>query len=248
MADHGAGLVATPGAGGTPDWRNDWDSAWTTLPLFVVAGLPHLARPHVAYYSVVTEERSGAMGNLHVILATTLDGFVADANGGLGWIIMGDERADYMVAALDNADTLMLGRKSYEGFIGWRDVPNDPEASEAERTIGERFNAMRKVVFSKSLESADWQGTTILRDIEPEEIRKLKAESETGIRLDGSISIVQQLTRLGLIDEYRLMVHPLALGTGRPLFEERVDLELTGSERFGSGVVVLTYRPAARGN
>ena len=185
------------------------------------------------------------MGNLHVILATTLDGFIAASDGGLDWIIMGDERADYMVEAIENADTLMLGRHSYQGFVSWRDVPNDPRASDAEKAIGKRFNAMKKVVFSQSLEKADWQGTTILRDIVPEEIRKLKAESEKGIRLDGSISIVQQLTTLGLIDEYRLMVHPVVLGSGRPLFEERVDLELVGSEQFRSGVMVLTYEPAA---
>lgn len=185
------------------------------------------------------------MSKLHVILATTLDGFVADTDGRMDWIIMGDERADYMVEAIENADTLMLGRKSYQGFVSWRDVPNDPGASEAEKAIGRRFNAMKKVVFSQALEKADWQGTTILRDIVPEEIQKLKAESERGIRLDGSISIVQQLTTLGLIDEYRLMVHPVALGSGRPLFEERVDLELVGSERFRSGVMVLTYERAA---
>ncbi len=184
------------------------------------------------------------MGDLHVILATTLDGYVADANGRLDWIIMGDDRADYMVAALDRADTLMLGRRSYQLFLGWRDVPNDPQATEAEKRIGRSFNAMKKVVYSSSLEEADWQGTTVYRDIVPEEVRRLKAESRKGIRLDGSISIVQRLTSLGLIDEYRLMVHPVALGSGRPLFEERVDLELTGSEQLGSGVVVLTYRPS----
>lgn len=76
------------------------------------------------------------MGNLHVILATTLDGFIADNDGGLDWIIMGDERADYMVGAIEKADTLMLGRASYQGFVSWRDVPNNPDASEAEKAIG----------------------------------------------------------------------------------------------------------------
>lgn len=186
------------------------------------------------------------MVKLHVVLATTLDGFVASENGGMDWIVMGDERADYMVEAIRNADTLMMGRKTYQAFLGWRDVPNDPDASEAQRTIGARFNSMKKVVFSTSLQNADWHGTTLFRDIVPEEVERLKAESQMGIRLDGSISIVQQLTKLGLIDEYRLMVHPVMLGRGRPLFEERVDLELVGSERFDSGVMVLTYRPAGR--
>ena len=121
---------------------------------------------------------------------------------------------------------------------------NNPDAAPVEKIIGERFNAMRKVVYSTSLERADWQGTSISRSIDPAEVARLKAESENGIRLDGSISIVQQMTRLGLVDEYRLMVHPVVLGKGRPLFEERVDLELIRSEPLRSGVVVLTYGPA----
>lgn len=184
------------------------------------------------------------MGNLHVILATTLDGFVADRDGGMDWIIMGDDRADYMVEALNHADTLMLGRETYQSFAaGWPALADNPDASQAERAIAQRFNAMRKVVFSRTLKTADWHETTLLRDIEPDQIRQLKAESDKGIRLDGSISIVQQLTHLRLIDEYVLMVHPVALGSGRPLFTERIDLELVESERFQTGVVALTYRP-----
>lgn len=185
------------------------------------------------------------MGELHVILATTLDGYIADSDGGLGWIIMGDDRADYMVESLrpERVDTLMMGRKTYQSFAaGWPATASDPHAHPAARTIGQRFNAMNKVVYSTSLQTADWSGTTIVRSIDPQAVRRLKAGSENSIRLDGSISIVQQMTNLGLIDEYRLMVHPLALGSGRPLFEERVDLRLTGSEQLGSGVVVLTYR------
>lgn len=185
------------------------------------------------------------MGKLTLSLSTTLDGFITDTNGGMDWIIMGDERSAAFVEAIENVDTLMMGRVTYQGFLGWRTMPDNPSASEAEKTIGARFNAMKKVVFSKSLEHADWEGTTILREIVPEEIHKLKAESEKGIRLDGSASLVQQLTALGLIDEYQLFVHPVVLGSGKPLFTERADLELLSSERFKSGVMLLTYRLAA---
>ena len=185
------------------------------------------------------------MGNLHVILATTLDGFVAGESGQLDWIIMGDERADYVIEALALADTLLMGRSTYEGFAAhWPQAATNPNASPAEKVIGSRFNEMRKIVISSSLAEATWQGTEILRDIDPDEIRRLKEESATGIRLDGSISLVQQLSRHRLIDEYRLMVHPVALGAGRPLFTERIDLELTRTEPWTNGVVVLSYRPA----
>lgn len=187
------------------------------------------------------------MAEIHVILATTLDCYVSGEGGGLDWIIMGEDRGKYMVDALDDADTLMLGRKSYQSFMGFRPLADDPNASPVERTIGQRFNAMRKVVYSGSLESAEWEGTEIYREIVPAEVERIKAESERGVRVDGSISIIQQLTRMRLVDEYRLMVHPVALGRGRPLFEERVDLQLTASERFGSGVALLTYRPAPDG-
>lgn len=183
------------------------------------------------------------MANLHVILATTLDGYVAGEGGSLDWIIMGDDRANYMVDALGRADTLMLGRKSYQSFIGFRPLADDPNASAAERAIGTAFNAMTKVVYSTSLEDPEWEKTEVYRDIVPAEVERIKAKSERGVRLDGSISIVQQLTRMGLIDEYILMVHPVALGRGRPLFTERVELELTHSEPLSSGVVVMTYRP-----
>jgi len=186
------------------------------------------------------------MANLHVILATTLDGYVAGEGGSLDWIIMGDDRANYMVDALGRADTLMLGRKSYQSFIGFRPLASDPNASEPERAIGKAFNAMTKVVYSSTLENPEWEHTEVYREIDPAEVERIKARSSKGVRLDGSISIVQQLTSMGLIDEYVLMVHPVALGHGRPLFTERVELELTNSERLSSGVVVMSYRPAHR--
>lgn len=191
------------------------------------------------------------MGKLNLSISTTLDGFITNNDGGMDWIIwiiMGEEREAYFVEEIKNADTLMMGRETYRGFISWRDVPNNPDVSEAEKTIGKKFNAMKKVVFSKSLEKADWEGTTILRDIVPKEIQKLKEESKSSIRLDGSANIAQQLTKLGLIDEYHLFVHPVMLGSGKSLFKERVDLKLIGSEQLKSGVMLLTYQLAAGGN
>lgn len=185
------------------------------------------------------------MGILHVILATTLDGFVAGPTGGLDWIIMGDDRATYMAETAREADTLLLGRKSYQGYASfWPTAASNPAASRAEKLIGGSFNAMRKIVFSSTLEHADWEGTSIMRAIEPAAIERLKLESTGGIRLDSSISVVQQLTELRLVDEYRLMVHPVVLGSGRRLFEERVDLKLKSSVTFSSGVVLQIYAPA----
>lgn len=184
------------------------------------------------------------MGKLMLSISTTLDGYITDTNGGMDWIAQGDERATYMLELIRNADTLMLGRKTYQMFASYfPNAPKNPKAPTVDKIIGELFNAMKKVVFSKSLDKSDWQGTTILRDIVPEEIQKLKEESKKGIRLDGSASIVQQLTKLGLIDEYHLLVHPVVLGSGKPLFKERVALELIYSKQFKSGVIMATYQP-----
>src|SRR5690554_6061199 len=118
------------------------------------------------------------MANLHAILALTLDGFIAGEDGSLDWIIMGEDRGNYMVEALNDADTLMLGRKSYQSFMGFRPLADDPNASPVERTIGRRFNAMRKVVYSRSLEHAEWGDSEIYREIVPEEVERIKSRSE----------------------------------------------------------------------
>jgi dihydrofolate reductase len=139
-----------------------------------------------------------------------------------------------------------LGRKSYEWFWQfWSQAPTSLVTTPAEKVIGERFNAMRKVVYSRSLQEATWSGTSIERAIDPAAVRRIKEESVSGVRLDGSISIVQQLTSLRLIDEFRLMVHPVALGSGRRLFTQRVALQLMDSQAFSTGVMLLTYRPVA---
>src|SRR5581483_1715032 len=100
------------------------------------------------------------------------------------------------------------------------------------------LNSMRKIVYSRSLESVDWHNSTLKSDIVAEEIRKLKQETEKNIVIYGSASIVQALTNLGLIDEYRLLLHPIILGSGKPLFaniKDRVSLQLTSSTQDPSG-------------
>ena len=116
------------------------------------------------------------MANLHVILATTLDGYVAGEGGSLDWIIMGDDRANYMVESLapERTDTLMLGRKTYQSFAaGWPALARDPNASEVERYIGQRFDEMRKIVYSRTLDEVG-PGCELRREIDPAEIRRRK--------------------------------------------------------------------------
>ncbi len=109
-----------------------------------------------------------------------------------------------------------------------------------------KLNAMRKVVVSRTLESAEWNNSTLLREVTPADIEQLKQEPGRDIVIYGSASVVRILTNLGLIDEYQLLVHPVILGGGKPLFQdikERVRLKLASAKTHPSGVVLLTYQP-----
>jgi dihydrofolate reductase len=179
----------------------------------------------------------------------TLDGYVAGPNGDMGWVgeIYDDAMGAYEYDLVNAVDTLLLGRVTYESFAGsWPHVPESPTASEGEKTYARRLNAMRKVVVSTSLDRADWNNSTLLREITAESIGQLKSEPGGDMLIYGSASVVQALTSLGLIDEYQVLVHPVLVGGGKPLFgalTEQVKLKLVDSKTHPSGVVMLTYQP-----
>src|SRR5438270_13146359 len=105
---------------------------------------------------------------------------------------------------------------------------------------------MRKIVFSKKSPSVEWNNSTLMKEIIPEEITKLKQEPGRDMVIYGSASIIRTLTNLGLIDEYQLLVHPVVLGSGKPLFQDikdQVKLKLVNSKTHPSGVVLLSYQP-----
>jgi len=152
---------------------------------------------------------------------------------------------DAMVSA---ADTLVLGRVTYQSFAGaWPYVPDNPAASDGEKEYARKVNSLRKIVFSRTLETVEWNNSTLLHEINPDDIVALKHEAGKNIVIYGSASIVQALTACGLIDEYQLLVHPVVLGSGKRLFREgsdRTALRLVETKTFDSGVVLLTYQPA----
>jgi dihydrofolate reductase len=101
-------------------------------------------------------------------------------------------------------------------------------------------------VFSRTLESADWSNSTLRKEVVPEEIRQLKQEPGRDMLIYGSASLIQTLTNHGLIDEYQVLVHPVILGSGKPLFaniQRQVKLQLVNTKTHPSGVVVLSYQP-----
>jgi dihydrofolate reductase len=178
----------------------------------------------------------------------SLDGYTAGPNNDMSFVgeSFTDEMGKYEDDVVNRADTLILGRVTYESFAGaWPHVPDVPDRSEGEKAYARKLNAMKKMVFSRRLEKADWSGSTLFRDIDTDEVARWKSEPGKDMLIYGSASIVQQLTNRGLIDEYQILVHPVVLGGGTALFrdiQQKQRLSLVSSTPFSSGVVLLTYQ------
>ena len=188
------------------------------------------------------------MRKVIVTMWVTLDGFIAGPNNDMSWVRVDEAMGTYENDLVSAADTLLLGRATYQGFAGaWPHVPNNPAASEGEKEYARKLNSMRKIVFSRTLETAQWKNSTLLHEISPDDIVALKQESGKNIVIYGSASVVQALMDLELIDEYQLLVHPIVLGSGKRLFRDGSNttaLRLVEAKPFSSGVVLLSYQPA----
>ena len=142
------------------------------------------------------------------------------------------------------AGALLLGRVTYQIFAAyWPNAPEDDPIG-----IGHKLNSIPKYVVSTTLDKVEWNNSTLIKKNVEEEVAKLKQQSGSGfLYVTGSGKLVQSLMKAGLVDEYVLMIHPLVLGSGKRLFENGVGpikLKLVDSKTTGSGVVILTYRPA----
>jgi len=178
------------------------------------------------------------MRTLKMAMYVSLDGVVEDpAWTGPFWDDqLSDLQADYLYAS----DALVLGRVTYEGFAAaW------PSMEESTGEFGVKMNSMPKFVASRTLDEAEWNAEIMTGNV-ADAVARLKAEDGGDLLIYGSGDLVDELTTHGLIDEYRLMVHPVIVGKGKRLFNGNTNLplRLTDTVTTGTGVAVLTYASA----
>jgi dihydrofolate reductase len=189
------------------------------------------------------------MAKLVVSQFMTVDGVFEDPGGSEkhergGWALQFDRGPDGDQFKLDEvmaSDTLLLGRTTYEGFAeAWPSRTGE---------FADKFNGMRKVVVSSTIDEPSWNNTGVIRDNVADEVANLKQQDGGDILVNGSAQLVETLLEHDLVDEYRLMVFPVVLGSGKRLFEDMPAskvLQLVESRPVGpDGVLVLVYRPAA---
>ncbi len=172
----------------------------------------------------------------------TLDGLFAGPNGEIDWHHVDEEFNDFAIAQLNSAGGLLFGRVTYQLMAGY--WPTD-SATTDDPIVAGKMNALPKIVFSKTLQSAEWNNTRLVKGNIAEELSKLKRQPGKDWLLFGSANLASTLTNLGLIDEYRVMVNPVVLGSGKPLFQglkEKLALKLTDTKTFRNGNVLLCYQ------
>ena len=183
------------------------------------------------------------MRKLFSFMGISVDGYHADTDGDLAWQTFDKQFTDYSIEQLDEVDTLLFGRATYEGMVAYWPTQT---GAEFDTGIAARMNAIAKIVVSRSLERADWTNTEIIRDDVEERITRLKGLPGKHIAIFGSSTLTIDLLELGLVDELRLMVNPIILGRGLALFAgaTTTPLDLVDIRRFSGGYYLATYRPS----
>jgi dihydrofolate reductase len=198
---------------------------------------------------MVVDEREGQMAKVVVSQFVTVDGVIEDPGGAEefergGWAFQfdrGEEGDRFKLDEVMESEALLLGRVTYEGFAkAWPSRQGE---------FADKFNGMPKYVVSTTLDDPDWSNSSVIKGSVADEVAKLKERYGGDVLVNGSAQLLRTLMEHDLVDEYRLMVFPVVLGSGKRLFEdsgEAARLRLVDATPVGpDGVVILTYRPAA---
>jgi dihydrofolate reductase len=183
------------------------------------------------------------MRKLKLQMHISIDGFVASNDSVPTAFNWDTELINHSVANLENVDYILIGHKTAVDFIPyWAVVAEKPDAPDYR--VGRLLTDIPKVIFSKTVTESKWANAKMASGDLVEEINKLKKEKGNDIMVYGGVEFVSSLVTNQLIDEYHLLVEPIALGSGMPIFKQRTNLKLVKSTPFGSGVVVSQYEPS----
>ena len=193
------------------------------------------------------------MRKVFLYMTMTCDGFFSGPNGELDWMgqIPDQELIDDIVALLKSADAGFMGYPTASGMIPyWMNAAKNPSTSKGELAIADVVNSMHSIIISNREEKLEWENSELLLIKDDydlvEAVAKFKRQPGKNLGVPGGIRTAQTFVRLGLIDEYILMVHPVAIGNGQRVFTGRVNLELVSAKTYPSGVMRVCYRPGSR--
>jgi dihydrofolate reductase len=171
----------------------------------------------------------------------SVDGLFEGPDGNIDWHRTDEEFNDFAIDQLNSAGGLLFGRLTYQLMASYW-----PNAGQDDPDVAEKMNSLPKYVFSRTLQSADWENTRLVKDDAAAEVKRLKQEPGSDLFIFGSADLAAALTAQGLIDEYRLIINPVILGSGRPLFQygqPPLKLKLVRTHTFKNGNVLLCYQP-----
>ncbi len=193
------------------------------------------------------------MRNVILAMQISLDGFVGGPNGEMNWVTMSAEMDNTLLPEMmERADTCLIGRSLYEGFASyWPTAPQtNPNLSKSEIKFSSWIDQAQKVVFSTTLEKAGWNNSHLVRGNVSEEVKRLKQQPGKDMIIFGGARLAQEFVREDLVDIYGLVVNPVILGQGLPLFKDvpgRRNLKLVSCDAFKAGAVALRYTRAEGG-
>jgi dihydrofolate reductase len=178
-------------------------------------------------------------------MMVTLDGFFEGPMKEIDWHVVDEEFNEYAIDLLNNVDALLFGRVTYELMASYWPTP---EAIANDPIVADKMDNLPKIVFSKTLERVDWKNTRLVKEHAAEEISKLKQQPGKDLVIFGSSDLALTLVKHHLVDEFRIMVNPVLIGDGKPLFtgiQSRLYLKLLKTRTLNSGVVILYYAPTS---
>jgi dihydrofolate reductase len=189
------------------------------------------------------------MRKVFLYMTTTLDGFISGPDGELDWMLSTPDQGlnDDIIALIQESDGGILGYPVAQGMIPyWESVANTPSASPAARDLAAAVNRQHRIIVSSHPVDMPWDNSELILARDDNEliagVTELKQQPGNGLAVAGGVRTAQRLTRLGLIDEYILHVHPIAIGTGKPLFTQRTQLFMVSAKTYDSGVTRLCYK------